>query len=216
MGLFDKLFGAKQAAPPSDTRADGRKSTGRVVNNKLTSDIAHYVMPPLPPELQASEGIIPWEIVVDPQVGTETVLLLLDRTSFIYGLAKVRPFDLCLKSGFVDTSQGPVFFLLFHVPDPNRPGVEYSAIDVHVNPYDPKHMIYWRNLARQSHWHVILVGPGDKLVDLFEFQNAFGLSDAIEAVELTCQIAPQIAGNSFDEAKAEFSAKYSIDDLLKM
>ena len=216
MGLFGRLFSAKKADSPIKTRVDDRKATGRVFNNKLAGDKAHYVMPPLPLALRASEGIIPSDIVVDPNVGTETVLLLLDRTPFIYDLAKVRPFDLRLKSGFVDTSHGPVFFLLLYVPDPNRPGVEYYAVDIHVNPYDPTHMTYWRNLARQSHWHLILVGAGDKLVDLFEFKNTFELSDAIEAVELTCQIAPAIAGNSFDKAKAEFSSKNSIDDLLKM
>ena len=181
--------------------------------NKLTSSKASYVMPPLPPELANDEGIVPCKIVIDPKVGTETCLLLLDRTPFIYDLAKVRPFDLRLKSGLVRTAHGPVFFQLFYVPDPNRPGKEFVAIDAHVNPYDPQHMTLWRDLARQSHWHLILLGAGDKLVDLFEFPNTFELGETLDKVETVCEKMPH---GSFDDAKAEFCARHTIDDLMRL
>lgn len=181
--------------------------------NKLTVGTAHFVMPPLPPELANTEGIIPWNLVIDPKVGTETCLLLLDRTPFIDTLAKVRPFDLRLKSGLVRTDHGPIFFLLFYVPDPNRPGEVFTAIDAHVNPYDQQHMIIWRDLARQSHWHLILVGAGDKLIDLFEFSNTFQLANALDQVETVCKKLPH---GSFDDAKAEFCARYTIDDLMQL
>lgn len=65
----------------SSTRTESAEDNrGRVFDNKLTVSKAHYVMPPLPSELANDEGIIPWNIVVDPKVGTETCLLLLDRT----------------------------------------------------------------------------------------------------------------------------------------
>jgi hypothetical protein len=181
--------------------------------NKLSVSTANYVMPPLPPELADTEGIIPWNLVIDPKVGTESCLLLLDRTPFIHALAKVRPFDLQLKSGLVRTDHGPLFFLLFYVPDPNRPGEVFTAIDVHVNPYDQQHMSGWRDLARQTHWHLILLGVDDKLVDLFEFANTFGLSYTIDQVEAVCEKLPH---GSFDEAKAEFCATYTLDDLMQL
>lgn len=189
------------------------KSSAIRFNNKLTSEKATYHLPPLLPELQRAEGIMPWHLVLDPAVGMETVLLHLDRTPFIYKLAKVRPFDLRLKSGLMRTSHGPLLFLLFYVPDPNRPGTPFSSIDAHVNPYDPQHMIFWRNLARQSHWHLILVGEDDTLVDLFEFENTFGLSQVLDQVDATCKL---VRGGNFDAAKAEFCENYTIDDLLLM
>ena len=197
-------------SPRSKSAEDNR---GRVFDNKLTISKAHYVMPTLPSELANDEGIIPWNIVIDPNVGTETCLLLLDRTPFIHTLAKVRPFDLRLKSGLIRTAHGPFFFLLFYVPDPNRPGTEFVAIDAHVNPYDPKHMTLWRDLARQSHWHLILLGADDKLVDLFEFPNTFELGKTLDQVEAVCEKLPH---GSFDEAKAEFCARYTIDDLMRL
>ena len=118
-----------------------------------------------------------------------------------------------MKTGFVRTGSGPLMFLLFYVPDPRRPGDVFSAIEVHANPLDVQHMHMWRDMARQSHWHLILVDANDELVSLFEFENDFGLEHTIEQVEATFR---GMVGGSFDEAKAEFSATYTIDDLLGM
>ena len=183
------------------------------LNNKWTHGKVTFVLPPLPAEFQGAEGIIPWNFVLDPSVGTETILLLLDRTPFIHDLAKIRPIDLHLKTGLVRTGSGPLMFLLFSFPDPRGPGPVFSAIEAHANPLDVQHMQMWRDLARQSHWHLILVGANDELVNLFEFENVFGLEQAIEQVEATCR---GMVGGSFDEAKAEFCATYTIDDLFGM
>ena len=86
-------------------------------------------------------------------------------------------------------------------------------MDAHVNAYDTEHMQMWRQLANQSHWHLVLVGEGDKVVDLFEFKNTFGLDSTLDQVEAACNKVP---GGSFDLAKAEFSAKYAIDDLFRL
>lgn len=184
-----------------------------ILNNKWMHGTTFFTLPPLSPELQTFEGIGPWNLVVDPKVGTETVLLLLDRTPFIHGLAKVRPFVFELKSGLVRTSHGPLLFMLFYIPDPKEPGTVFCALDAHVNPCDPKHMVNWHSLARQTHWHLILVGDADKLVDLFEFPNTFGLSQTLDQVESVCQ---KMQGGSFDDAKAEFCDKYTLDDLFRM
>jgi hypothetical protein len=70
-----------------------------MLNNQWTHGKTHFVLPPLPPEFRAAEGIIPWRLALDPNVGSEIVLLLLDRTPFVEDLAKIRPFDLRLKTG---------------------------------------------------------------------------------------------------------------------
>ena len=135
----------------------------------------------------------------------------IDRTPFIRDLAKVRPFDLRLQTGLVRTGSGPLMYLLFYVPDPRRSGVPFCAIDVHANPLDVQIMQIWRDLDRQSHWHLILVGANDELVDVFEFENFFDLDQTIEQVEAACL---GMVEGSFDEVKAEFCATYTIDDLL--
>jgi hypothetical protein len=75
-----------------------------LLKNKWTHGKTNFVLPPLPPQLRAAEGIIPWRLALDPKVGSEMVLLLLDRTPFVHDLAKIRPFDLRLRTGLVRTS----------------------------------------------------------------------------------------------------------------
>ena len=112
-------------------------------NNRWTHGKGHFSMSALPAQLQSAEGIAPHQLVLDPAIGSEMALLWLDRTPFVFDLAKVTPFDLRLKSGLVRTSQGPFFFLLFYVPDPKHPGSAFSAMDAHVNAYDTEHMQMW-------------------------------------------------------------------------
>ena len=66
------------------------------LSNKWLHGKTTFAIPPLPPQFRTAEGIMPWNLVLDPKVGSEMVLLLLDRTPFILDLAKVRPFDLRL------------------------------------------------------------------------------------------------------------------------
>jgi hypothetical protein len=137
------------------------------------------------------------------------------RTRFVQELTKIRPLDLRLKTGLVRTSQGPLCFLLFFVPNPVRPGSVHLAIDAHINPLDVQHLAVWRDLARQSHWHLVLVGPNDKLVDLFEFENTFGLDQTLDQIEIACSSMAE-RGTSFEDAKVEFAATYSIENLLQI
>lgn len=182
------------------------------LNNKWVHGKTTFVLPPLPAQFQSAEGIVPWNVVLDPKTGSETVLLLFDRSPFVHDLVKVRPFDLRLKSGLVRTSHGPFFFLLFYIPNPTGSD-PLIAIDAHVNAHDPQHMLIWRDLARQSHWHLVMVGSNDELVDLFEFENTFGLGQTLDQVQSICAKVP---GGSFDDAKAEFRAKYAVTDLLAL
>jgi hypothetical protein len=199
--------------PEPKISSERNNDTAAMFNNQLTRGSKHFVLPPLPPELRAAEGLIPWRLALDPNVGSEMVLLLLDRTPFVEDLAKIRPFDLRLKTGLVRTSHGPLCFLLFYVPNPMRPGAVYFSIDVHVNPLDPLHLITWRDLARQSHWHLILVGANDKIVDLFEFQNTFDVGQTLDQFKSLSSSTPE---GDFDQAKVEFSATYTVEHLLQM
>ncbi len=183
------------------------------MNNKWRKEKCTFDINPLPEHFTGKEGIIPMNMVMDTSIGTETALLLIDRTPFIYDLKKVRPFVLNLKSGLVRTSHGPLLFLLFHVPDPIRKNVPFVTIDAHVNPLDRQHLMIWKDLAQQSHWHLVLVDSAEKVVDAFEFENSFGLGETLDAVQTACE---NMRMGSFDDVKIEFSKRYSITDLYNM
>lgn len=183
------------------------------LNNKWETGKVHFVLPELPIEMQHVEGILPLNIALDPKLGSETVLLLFDRTPFIYELAKVNPFRLHLHTGLANTSHGPIGFFVFFVPDPNNGKEPFISIDCHVNPFDPQHLLIWRDLARQSHWHLVLVDKENTVVKVSEFNNHFKLNDTLDQMEEACR---NMDSGAFDAAKQELCSKYTPDDLLSL
>lgn len=93
-----------------------------VLNNKLSRK-AHFELGECPSfDLVSESGILPVPLIPEDRIGSEMALLLIDKTPFIYTLAKMKPFDLMLKTGMVATSHGPLAFLLFYVPQKGKPG----------------------------------------------------------------------------------------------
>ena len=167
----------------------------------------------LPSELHFAEGILPFPVCLDPEVGTETVLLLMDRTDFIHQIAATQPFELKMKAGAVATPEGPVMFLLFWVPNPQNPAEPVVALDCHVNPLDPKSVQPWRDLARQSHWHLFLIDANQEQQGFFEFENVYGLGETLDQVQTACA---DMAPGHFPSAKQAFCQRYDIPTLLRM
>lgn len=184
-----------------------------VLNNKLSRK-AQFELGECPFfDLVPESGILPMSAILEDRIGSEMVLLLIDKTPFIYTLAKVKPFDLMLKIGMVATGHGPVAFLLFYVPQAGTPDDPYFAHDFHLNPFNAEMMATFRDLARQSHWHVILVDADKEVQGVLEFENVYGLGESLD------QITQAIEGwepGDFALAKQEFCNQYSLSDLFQM
>src|ERR1035437_1524142 len=102
-------------------------------------------------------GILPISVVLEERIGTETALMWYDPTPFIHDLAAVRPFQLLLKTGIVRTGNGPLLFALFHIPAPLPQPKPFASVECHINPFDPALLAPFHDLARQTHWHLVLV-----------------------------------------------------------
>ena len=89
-----------------------------MIDNKWKHGRVHFELPELPPMMIASPGLKPISAILDISIGNEIVLLITDPAS------KVKEFEgrdiarFMLKAGLVNTSYGPVCFLLFYFPDP--------------------------------------------------------------------------------------------------
>jgi hypothetical protein len=92
-----------------------------------------------------------------------------------------------------------------------RPGAVHFSVDAHLNPFNSQHLITWRDLARQSHWHFVLVGENDRLV--VEFRNTFNVGQTLDQIE---SLSLSMAEGDFDQAKVEFAATYTVEHLLQM
>lgn len=183
------------------------------LNNKLATK-AQFALRECPGfDRVGDSGITPIPAVFESRIGTEVALAVIVKNAYIRRLAKVRPFDFRLTTGLAATSHGPVAFLLFYVRNAADPTNPYFAHDYQLNPFDSGAMAVWRDLARQSHWHVVLVDAQQQVEDVFEFENVFELGEALDTFS---EAVRGLHTSDFARAQKEFWEQYSIDDLLNL
>ena len=126
------------------------------LNNKLSKKIK-CARGPIPYfDTVRGRGDVPMLMVLEERIGTEMVLLRMGKTPFINELAvaAIQPLP---QAGLVQTSHGPLMFLLFYLPNPDEPTMPFVMLDYHVNIFSPSILSTLRHLDRQTHWHLILV-----------------------------------------------------------
>ena len=71
-----------------------------------------------------------------------------------------------------------------------------------------------RQIARQTHLHIVLIGPGQELLALYEFESTFGLDNLIPISESACK---EYGGSmDFIAAKQEYDRTYDLMTLFAM
>lgn len=140
-------------------------------------------LPTTSPLPSATSGIRFERLTLDVEIGPEFVLILTDSTPFAHELQRHVPFGLHLKSGAAQTSFGPLLFLLWWMPPitNRRPFALYEQV---LNPAHAGTLQALREILEQTHLHLILIGPQDELLDVYEFDNVFGLGELISISEL--------------------------------
>jgi hypothetical protein len=168
----------------------------------------------LPPGLDRGKaGVLPLRTVLDPEVGPETILCLIDPTPFIHQVAALKPFTLQLKAGIAETDSGPVLFLLYWLPGPVGSPEPFAIYEMTLNPHDPTVLAPYRELAHQTHWHLCILGPNDEVLNIYEFENTFGTSEILVAAD---HVASRLSCVDFAAAKREYEETYSLEELLHM
>ncbi len=196
------------------TRAErpNRAMIERTFNNKLRHGKRHFDLAGLDPQLVGATGARFERAVLDPEVGPEIVLLLIDSTPFAYELHKRTPFELRLKLGVARTSAGPIAFLLWWIP-PITNGKPFALYEHMLNPSYPKALEGLRQIAHQTHFHVILLGPGQELLAVYEFGSTFGLENLIPFAEKACK---ENSAVDFAAAQQEYRRTYDLMELFSL
>jgi hypothetical protein len=70
-----------------------------------------------------------------------------------------------------------------------------------------------RRITRQTHLHVILIGSGQALLDVYEFESTFGLEKLISISESACK---DYFDMDFIAAKEEYDHTYELMELFQM
>lgn len=158
-------------------------------------------------------GIIPYRVSLDPAAGTEVALLLIEEPDVLDDLSAQKPFNLFLTTGLHVTTHGPLVFHLFSIHDARQVGHSLYTVEVYQNPSDSQQTLLWRDLARQSHWHLFLLDRSRQQVDFLEFENVFNLQRTLGRIEKQC------AGKQtkdFAAAKQEFCTLFTVEELLSL
>lgn len=89
----------------------------------------------------------------------------------------------------------------------------FAGFENYINLYNPRILTTYFELARQSHWHLFLVGGGNEVVDVFEFENCYELEDTLNRAVKMTRNSPR---GDFMLAKKEFMNTFSMEDLFQM
>lgn len=183
----------------------------KYVKNKWPPENFKMKIHNFPYELIHLNGILPTRII-DPSIGEEVVLYWMDRTDFVYELASLRPFQLFLKTGFFRSTNGPLMFLLFYIPNPWNTFEPFASVDFHIDLFNQDMLESLWDLAVQTHWHLVMLGALNQVIETFEFENNFDLASKLIIAE---QIKEKTGFSDFMAVKQEFMDTYSLDDLYQ-
>ena len=181
-------------------------------NTKWPSMPESFDLINLPHFTRGASGVFPVIGTVFNEVGREVLLVMQDSTDFVYDIVKIKPFRLFLKPGAVQTSFGPVVFILWYVLDPSGENV-FCTFESTLNIHDPKIVSPYEKLSKQSDWHLLIMGMEQEVLEYYEFENNFGLDESIKLLKESCINMPCI---DFNMAKQEFEQTYTIKDLMNM
>jgi hypothetical protein len=163
-----------------ERNALGRKSkkclqqmAERTFDNRFRHGKCHFELAGTNPATVGMTGARFEKLTLDEEIGPEIVVMLTDPTPFADELKRREPFGLRLKSGAARTSVGPVLFLLWWIP-PITTGRPFALYEQILNPTNTGVLQMLRELVKQTHLHLILVGPGQELMDVYEFESTFG------------------------------------------
>ena len=143
----------------------------------------HLEVPPLPPERKFTSGAMLDKLTVDPSVGEETALFLLDDPDFAKQLGTQRQFNLDAASGMVRTSAGLIAYVIWSVSNELGHLVDYEHP---LNPFDIGTVQLLSGTAQQSHLKVIILDSfNSKVEGFYQFENIFGLEDLASGIATT-------------------------------
>lgn len=182
-------------------------------NNRWRHGRTRFEIPALDDYIGPRDGFLPLPVILDPDVGEEVILVIRDQTPFMEELRKVEPFRLMMKNGCARNEYGPIVFFLFWVENPELAHQPFASWDCYLDPKNDTTVRTWRTLAGQTHWHLFLVGDGGQQENFFEFENNYGLGEALEFFDEACR---NIATIDFNLAKARFMSENSIEDLFRL
>lgn len=186
----------------------------KIHSNQLEGDISDYEIIINSELLDGYKGIAPLETVFVYNLGSETSLILKEDEVFAKTLVKYEIHKrLYTKCGVIETNYGLVGFILYYFLDPFNSKPYFTIYENFVNFTEPIHLKTYWNLARQTHWHLVLLNESGDIIDIVEYTNVFDLNTFLNYRN---SIEKRLSKEKFDLALNEITEKYSTDDLFNI
>jgi hypothetical protein len=186
--------------------------TERIFDNRFRYGKCHFELAETNPAAAVTPGVVFEKVTLDEDIGPEIVVMLTEPTQFSDELKQHDPFELRLKCGAAKTSEGPILFLLWWIP-PVTNGKPFALYEQILNPAHPGVLEMLRQVAGQTHLHLLLIGPGQALLGVYEFESTFGLEKLISVSESACQ---DYRSMDFIAAKEEYDHTYELMEVFGM
>jgi hypothetical protein len=149
---------------------------------------------------------------LDPEIGPEVALILTENRELLNQLRQQGPFQLRLNAGAVNTSAGPILFMLWWFPPliNKRPFAGYELL-ISPDLRSSKGTEILEQASRQTHLHLVILDEKQEIFDVVEFENNYDLGLLVAS---TAQISPQLVGYDFDSARKAFLREIPQESLL--
>ena len=154
-------------------------------------------------------------ITLQPEVGEELAMFLVDDSPNMEELLHVEPLGLGIHHGLWRNMFGPVGWILkyLHVGDDPRTPIVASISC--FNPHSEEALRPWRRLADQGEWHwFVVAGTGSfRCIDFDNSSDKFNLRKGLRMIVEEGSLTPML-----DATKAEqlFRSQFSVEDLMNM
>ena len=156
------------------------------MNNKWKRGRVNLKLSGLPSAFLAHSGIKPLPLVLDNNIGQEIILLINGPRDHVVEFEGIGTIDFMLKMGIIETSFGPICFLLFYFPNP--PSGTQITYEYAVNPKDQQHLSTFYQLSSQRYWHVFIADNSGEVINFLEFpSDMYGLDEKLEGVVNFCK-----------------------------
>ena len=166
--------------------------------------------PPFPPEFYAEYRLVVFPATVVESVGSEVIIFINDPTEEAYALSALAPLQLQVTMGMLETGAGVVGYVIFSVPKPDGSAEPFAAWEQYLDPHNPEMLQHFEDLAAQSHWHVVITGPGPEVLNVMEFANVYEMQPGLERLH---EFAKDIPTTDFGAAIAAVQQNYDIAGL---
>jgi len=184
-----------------------------MLQNKWRHGPTRFEIPDFGPVLDQFDGLMPFYVVLDPDIGQEVVLILRDRTDFINTLKATKPFRLFVKTGLARNQYGPLGFPAFLDSGPEKSKRLRGRLR-YVHKSDGRSP---DTALRGSRFADSLAFDScrskRRARGLFEFENCYGLNGFVSSVRHGCK---GILMMDFYRAREQFGRENSLREIFEM